>query len=480
MSAVSEDLEAPAADAVSSERQTLAARLAARLDRTGDTCEEPGSLAVDTRSRLAMLTRIFGLNRLEADVVAVLWVVAFDSRLRTALVAADRFAAHPTPRGISRLLGHEARLRLASESPLRTWRLVDEHPMIDGTAALALDPHIVAWLEDAAELDRALCGHARIVVPGFELPSWPLERTAGEIADGVRRGLRWRVCVDSEDRRLAQEFAAALARRLGLPLLVVDDVTGGEAAELRLRAHRQAFLDGCALFFGGIEGDAGVPSPFPVQIFHGCIPRERGDVRELTVRLPAPDVEERILLWQAALPECARWPRTELDALSLHPAGAADIARAAAAVPADAATASEKLRAALRDDTEGLAQRIDAHFCWDDLVVPAVVRERLEEISFEARERSGFWSSPEAARLYPQGRGLVALFSGPPGTGKTMAAQVIAAELDLDLCRVDMSTVLSKWVGETAQEFRRSSRAYRQARRVALRRSRCVVRKARR
>jgi SpoVK/Ycf46/Vps4 family AAA+-type ATPase len=85
--------------------------------------------------------------------------------------------------------------------------------------------------------------------------------------------------------------------------------------------------------------------------------------------------------------------------------------------------------------------------------VPAAVGDALRDIAFEANDRRAFWEQPRVARLFPQGRGLVALFCGPPGTGKTMAAQVIAAELGLDLYRVDLSAVVSKWVGETAQHL---------------------------
>jgi SpoVK/Ycf46/Vps4 family AAA+-type ATPase len=73
----------------------------------------------------------------------------------------------------------------------------------------------------------------------------------------------------------------------------------------------------------------------------------------------------------------------------------------------------------------------------------------LEAIAFEADERSDFWRQSAARRLFPQGRGLVTLFSGPSGTGKTMAAQVIAARLTQDLCRVNVAQLVSKWVGET-------------------------------
>ncbi len=86
-------------------------------------------------------------------------------------------------------------------------------------------------------------------------------------------------------------------------------------------------------------------------------------------------------------------------------------------------------------------------------MLPEATQTRLREIAFEARERTRVWSEPAAARLFPYGRALVALFAGAPGTGKTMAAQVIAADLGLDLLAVDLSAVVSKWVGETAQHL---------------------------
>jgi len=99
------------------------------------------------------------------------------------------------------------------------------------------------------------------------------------------------------------------------------------------------------------------------------------------------------------------------------------------------------------------------------MVLPEEVRQRLLDIAFEAQERSRVWAQPEAARLFPYGRGLIALFAGPPGTGKTMAAQVIASELGLDLLSVDISAVVSKWVGETSQHLQQllSSPAARRA-----------------
>ena len=114
--------------------------------------------------------------------------------------------------------------------------------------------------------------------------------------------------------------------------------------------------------------------------------------------------------------------------------------------PSEAALA---VREAARSRFHNLAEILECPFTPDDLVLPRGVKQLLEAIAFEADERASFWQQPEPRRLFPQGRGLVALFTGPSGTGKTMAAQVIAARLEQDLCRVNVAQLVSKWVGET-------------------------------
>ena len=78
----------------------------------------------------------------------------------------------------------------------------------------------------------------------------------------------------------------------------------------------------------------------------------------------------------------------------------------------------------------------------------------LRDLAYEAQERAEFWENPEARRLFPRGTGLSALFTGDPGGGKTMAAQIIAAALELDLYRIDLARVVSKYIGETAKHLR--------------------------
>lgn len=423
--------------------------------------------------RLQSLRPRFGLSLQEADILSLLWVCAYEPALRAQVVGLEPGGAQVTVRLALRLFGHPVRVRLASESPLLLWRMVQEHPLIDGSAALAPDPALLAWLDGEFELDRVLAGHVRVLEPGLELPSWPLDAAALHLHEGLRRGWRWRVHLRGNDAVAAHWFAAGLGRRLGLPVMSVSP--GAFAADMQSDAavhlHRQAFLDACVPCFADAEAALSRPHavvPYPLQILHGdgALPDPAPGVLDAEWTLPAPDVAQRERLWCHVVPDAAAWPQAGLSDLALcHEAGVGDIVAAGATRPADPEHAAQALRAQRRSDLAPLAHRVDAGFGWDDLVLPPDVQHRLQDIAFEARERSRVWTEPGAAKLFPYGRGLIALFAGPPGTGKTMAAQVIAADLGLDLLSVDISAVVSKWVGETAQHLQQllSSPAARRA-----------------
>ncbi|MGW4035259.1 AAA family ATPase [Streptomyces sp. NPDC004778] len=119
----------------------------------------------------------------------------------------------------------------------------------------------------------------------------------------------------------------------------------------------------------------------------------------------------------------------------------------------------EDLRAAVRAQNgaglERLARRIEPGVGWDDLVLPPATRTQLAELALRARHREtvlGQW------RMRPgggRGRGVIALFAGESGTGKTMSAEVVAAELGMELYVVDLSTVVDKYIGETEKNLER-------------------------
>jgi hypothetical protein len=102
-----------------------------------------------------------------------------------------------------------------------------------------------------------------------------------------------------------------------------------------------------------------------------------------------------------------------------------------------------------------LAQPIDSTATWEDLVLPDAQRLILRDIVAHVRQRAKVYSEWGFAGKSGRGLGISALFAGPSGTGKTMAAEVMAKELRLDLYRIDLSTVVSKYIGETEKNLRR-------------------------
>jgi SpoVK/Ycf46/Vps4 family AAA+-type ATPase len=102
-----------------------------------------------------------------------------------------------------------------------------------------------------------------------------------------------------------------------------------------------------------------------------------------------------------------------------------------------------------------LAQRIDSLVGWSDLVLPDAQLAILHEIATHVRRRAKVYESWGFSSRCARGLGISALFGGPSGTGKTMAAEVLARELQLDLYRIDLSQVVSKYIGETEKNLSR-------------------------
>jgi len=177
------------------------------------------------------------------------------------------------------------------------------------------------------------------------------------------------------------------------------------------------------------------------------------------VTLPEPSLAERAALWRALLPSCA----APLDAVADQLAArfrfnAGRIARAvrraepAGLTPDALMLACREVGAAAMGP---LAQKLPLPYAWDDLIVPPPVREELELACVWVRQQRQVLDHWGLGHRVAMGRGLTMLFGGPPGTGKTMAAQVLAGALALDLYRVDLSRVVNKYIGETEKNLSR-------------------------
>ena len=174
------------------------------------------------------------------------------------------------------------------------------------------------------------------------------------------------------------------------------------------------------------------------------------------VELGIPNVAERERLWRLHVPEAAEWDASAVSILAQrHRLSVGEIVAIGTRAPATVDEAAELGRDVSRHRLGELGKLVVCPFGWDDLVVPSRLRADLEDFAYEAKTRAKFWEQPQARRLFPRGTSLVGLMTGPPGTGKTMAAQVLAADLGLDLVRIDLATVVSKYIGETSRNLRK-------------------------
>ncbi|MDB4964288.1 MAG: ATPase central domain protein [Myxococcales bacterium] len=179
----------------------------------------------------------------------------------------------------------------------------------------------------------------------------------------------------------------------------------------------------------------------------------------ITIAIALPDEAKRIAMWTHRLPEvsanvardcAARY--TISPGLLTHTATAASLlSRGAEAITTDHVHAA--LRGQLERRLLGLAQRIDTRQTWDDLVLPVDQFDLLIEMVARVRHRRQVLDAWGFADKVGKGLGLSALLSGPPGTGKTMIAGLVARELGLDLYQVDLSKVVSKYIGETEKQL---------------------------
>ncbi|MES1147724.1 MAG: ATP-binding protein, partial [Bradyrhizobium guangdongense] len=108
-----------------------------------------------------------------------------------------------------------------------------------------------------------------------------------------------------------------------------------------------------------------------------------------------------------------------------------------------------------RRGLDELAQRITPRATWDDLVLPATQLGVLRQIAAQVRQRTRVYDEWGFGNRHVRGLGVAVLFSGQSGTGKTLAAEVLANDLALDLYRIDLSSVVSKYIGETEKNLRR-------------------------
>jgi hypothetical protein len=284
--------------------------------------------------------------------------------------------------------------------------------------------------------------------------------------------------------------AGALCRRAGIGLLTLDaELLAGldqPSFDLLVKlAGREALLERSALYwegFGALLAEDKRPllkillrelQRLPAISFlagdTAWEPSDRSsELRFLRVEFGRPDSEQRTQLWQGALPPGYHAGDVDLPALANAFRLTANQIRSAALSATSLArwrdpeggqvTMAELYEGCRLHSSRKLAtlgRKIKPHHTWSDIVLPVDRLRQLQEICNSMKYRSLVYDRWGFDRKLSLGKGLNVLFAGPSGTGKTMAAGIMAAELGLDLYKIDLSTIVSKYIGETEKNLAR-------------------------
>ena len=383
---------------------------------------------------------------------------------------------------------------LTPAAPLRAWRLVELRGAGLTGAPLRLEERILHFLTGLNQLDERLQGLVTMRPAGA--PDTPHQEMAARLAACLGRERAVAQVVDS-DAAAREHLAAAAAATLdhGLLRLHAADVPAVPADRVALArlVAREAILAHAIVLVeaDGTSEDAARVTSFVRALGVPVVTSAAEALAGLAgfapvFDLPAPTRDTQAGTWRralgpladrlnGALPPILAQFRLSTEAIQ---AVAGDVCLAGDAEPS---SLWDRCRRAARPAVQGLAQRIEPAAGWDDLVLPAPQRERLREIAVHVRQRAQVYDDWGFAAQGARGLGISALFAGPAGTGKTMAAEVLARELRLDLYRIDLAAVVSKYIGETEKNLRRVFDAAEERRRdPAVRRGRRAVRQAQR
>ena len=418
------------------------------------------ALAAVENGRFAAVCRSFDLIGADRDLLTTALAAQLDPALLTLF---HRLQGRPWPTEplVARLFGHGRRALWRDDGPLMAWRLLTKGEAAPAEPSpLLLDPGLPHWLDGVVPVDLALVGHVGPLEPMPPLDEWPLIATVARVKALRDHGCPVRLVVEGESGHGRSTFAASVARGVAFSAFVVEDIPQDTPWPLFWTlVQRHALATGAMPIWRRPPSPRPSAAPLaPVQAI--CLAAGEAlpdDARAVDVRvaLPDPNRDTRLRLLARLVPQSAGWPDSERLRLADRPGlSVGDIATVGRARPGGAAEAETQLREASAQRLGDFAQRLPTSFDWDDLVIPAALREGLSDLAFEARTRAPFWEREELRRLFPGGRGLVALFAGPPGTGKTMAAQIIARTMGVDLYRIDLATLMSKYIGETAKNLR--------------------------
>lgn len=450
--------------------------------------------ALSAPPALVVLQGRFHLSEFEVHVLLLCIAMELDTRMTTWCAQAQGHPnlSYPTFALAMKVFEKPAWEALSPERPLRYWRLLEvrqggTHPLI--MSPLKADECIVHFVKGLNYVDDRLSSFL------MSIPFQLEEQENLEDADTVEQRLTHHfICKEilaeweqgrrpiinliGPDRETKQERAGMVAHSLGcrlyrLPIEWLPQQMS-EIDEIARLWQRQSLLLNVGLFIDAHEHEKTGTSDGHISAVNRLMAKTQGllflatrDVWSyaygpmLQYEISKPSSERQYQAWveglrgitehspgllagqfSFSLPTIQRLVRTTFDG------------EHAEITDPDTQIWDACLKAA-QPNLDKLAQRLDAKATWDDLVLPKKETCALQQIVSQVRHRNRVYEEWGFSKKMNRGLGISVVFAGESGTGKTMAAEVIANELRLNLYRIDLSGVVSKYIGETEKNLRR-------------------------
>jgi len=469
-------------------RQVL--KIAVEIEGAGESAASESGLAaevleVDADSEfvpaLVLLGRWFGLSMFEQKLLLLCAALELDAPVASLCAQVQQTERQPYPTfalAMSLFDDPEWPVTIADGS-LRYWQLIDvtTSPTIPLTLSpLRADMRIVHFLKGVNQFDSRLSALVRPMrsPPGTALVELPPSQQA-TVKEAIAALERSQQQLDTPlvvqllgtDAASQEQAALAIAQQIGMQLYRLPVVQlPVQASELMLLARlweRETRLLRVALYCDGTEIEPNGAAANALRQFIDrcggvCFVAIAGQGLALggsaaTVEVAKPTALEQRQAWEACLGEGAAEVAGQLA--SQFRLNLTEIHEIAATPTESTAELWAACLEKTRPNLDNLAQRLEVKATWEDLVLPAAETETLQQIAAQVRQRSQVYEDWGFRQKLSRGLGVSALFAGPSGTGKTMAAEVIANALQLHLYRIDLSAVTSKYIGETEKNLRK-------------------------
>ena len=334
------------------------------------------------------------------------------------------------------------------------------------------------WLLEGEELPTGL-GFTPLDVSGAPLIAGDTEKRIDELAPSLNKAITITVVGATSGAR--EGVAISIARKAERPLVRIDLERCKNYLEQPWELIRELRMSGALPFVINVASSQEDPqqkiqvltlgsalATLPVPVLVGGADRRAlsgllgSDRPSATVKVGRTNLDERIRSWEEHLLK-KNWDVERAVDLAerFYSVGGTTIDRIIDRAEAESGGIEpndevlwEAARECSRPEMQGLALHVTPRYRWDDLILPPKIKEQLQDLVNYLAEQETVFHRWGANKIRARGYGIKALFSGGPGTGKTMAAEVIANTLGLDMFRVDTSSVVSRWVGETEKNLR--------------------------